>query len=201
MPNLMKTVFDWDHFATYLSGPIDFDRMGGKNWRDEWTKGLIDIGFDPHQIFNPCRKPLDGAQFNLDDEAALMKKYRERREWSKLVNTMSQIVHVDLRLLDKSDLILVNMPMLHTDEKDSIRVPTYGTIHEMVVAHQQRKPIYMVWEGGKETCSGWLMWLVGPNNIFATFEALLTRLQNISAGNAAFNADDWLLLSFDKVAQ
>lgn len=218
MAKMLKTVFDWDHFAAYLSGAIDFSHDGGRSWRQEWTEGLVEIGFKPHQIFNPCKKPLDGAQFNLDDEAVIMRKHRNNREWSKLMDVMGEIVHVDLRLLDKSDLVLINMPKNGIDtsiqseyEKEppskafekimkkyaDLQVPTYGTIHEMVVAHLQRKPMYMVWEGGKSTCSGWLMWLVGHNNVFSTFEELKTRLKNISNGKTAFNAKQWLLFDFD----
>lgn len=242
----VKTVFDWDHFATYLSGPIDYDRNGGAGWREEWSKQLVCIGFKAHQIFNPCKKPLKGALFNLDNEAALMKKHRDKREWSDLMNIMSQIVHFDLRLVDKSDLILVNIPKLTqecfkeqmddfsksydnvikflstvdkkngvishmtkmlevfmslADQASNMRIPTYGTMHEIVVAHQQRKPIFLVWEGGKETCSAWLMWLVGKDNVFGSFDELKTRLVNISKGKAACNAKEWLWLDFEKTVE
>ena len=238
----VKTVFDWDHFALYLSGTIDFAHDGGKGWREVWSERLVSAGFKPHQIFNPCKKPLKEVAFDLDDEAVIMRKLRDRREWSELTNVMSQIVHVDLRLVDKSDLILVNMPKLgqkyfheitknfvepydelykmikETDlrvealpqlsriresfmkllEKAAdIRTPTYGTIHEMVIAHQQRKPIFLVWEGGKDTCSSWLMWLVGKNQVFATFDELFTRLVNMSKGRAACNAREWLWLDLE----
>jgi len=248
--NYIKTVFNWDHFALYLSGAIDFDRSGGAGWRDVWTERLVAAGFKPHQIFNPCKKPLKGVAFNLEDESAIMKKHRDRREWSDLMGVMSQIVHIDLRLVDKADIILVNMPKLtqrhfQSATKDfseaydelvnlfetqvnpmsknsehyktgmnaltkmrashmkllaqagDIHTPTYGTIHEMVVAHQQRKPTFLVWEGGKETCSAWLMWLVGQNHIFGSFDELLTRLINMSKGKAACNAREWLWLDLD----
>ena len=251
-PELIKTVFDWDHFAIYLSGSIDFSVDGGVGWRDVWSEKLIASGFKQHQIFNPCRKPLKGAAFNLDDESAIMKKHRDRREWSELVGVMSQIVHIDLRLVDKADIILVNMPKLSQEHfkattetfseayeeiADAIRqltmerkmgedsahyksgmsalakmrdsymkllaqasdmhTPTYGTLHEMVVAHQQRKPTFLVWEGGKETCSAWLMWMVGKDHVFGTFDELLTRLLNMSKGKAACNAKEWLWLDLD----
>ena len=232
---MLKTVFEWDHFLCYLSGAIDFDPTGGRDWRLDWTEKLVSIGFKRHQILNPCKKPLNGAQFNLDNEAELMSKHRKARAWKDLTETMSQIVHTDIRLVDKSDLVLVNMPKTPTAPFDSInrefgntyellcksmegthgldelnilkkcydellhlasdlRVPTYGTIHEIVLARQQRKPVYMVWEGGKDSCSAWLMYLIGHKNVFSTFDELLTRLDNISKGKAAYNAKDWLLL-------
>lgn len=250
MPNeemMARNMFAWEHFHVYLSGAIDFDRKGGRNWREEWTDKLLSIGFTKQQIFNPCKKPLPkNAPFNLDDESHIINAHREKHEWSELCSVVDQIAHVDLRLVDKADIILVNFPKLdrqqfyeHVDYMDAgvlvladlaksdhlydsqvfeirralhkmtaafksllekvenLRVPTYGTIHEIVVARQQRKPVYIVWEGGKETCSGWLMWLVGHQNVFSTVEELLTRLDNISKGKAAYNAKDWLLLDLD----
>lgn len=243
-PMLVKNCFGWDHFHLYLSGPIDFDREGGRNWREDWCQRLEEIGFHPNQIFNPCKKPLPaGAPFDLDDEAKIMRMHREKHEWKELCETLSQIAHVDLRLVDKRDIVLVNMLKIGTaryqmaleqldaglllmeelrkkypDDAFQItkaihktihvaqglisvgadqRVPTYGTLHEIVVARQQRKPVYMVWEGGKETCSAWLMWLVGHNNVFGTVDELITRLDNIAKGKTSYNAKDWLLLDLD----
>lgn len=208
---LQKNVFSWEHFCLYLSGPIDFDRDGGKDWRDEWTAKLCELGFRTKQIFNPCRKPLKNAPFNLDDESAIMKKHRSNREWNKLCSIMSQIAHIDLRMCDKSDLILVNMPLYCQDKAllnylekyapynfleplSNLRIQTYGTIHEIVVARQQKKPVMMVWPGGKKTCSAWLMWLIGHQNVFASFAELCTRLRNISRGKTSIDAREWLLL-------
>ena len=77
---------------------------------------------------------------------------------------------------------------------DNSQIHTYGTIHEIVVARQQRKPVMIVWEGGKATCSAWMMWLVGEKNVFSTFEELLDHLADIAKGETAYNAKDWLLL-------
>ncbi len=216
----MKTVFDWEHFALYLSGPIDFTMDGGNVWRDEWTEKLIDIGINQKQIYNPCKKPFHGAQYDLDDEAAIGRECRAAQDWERLDDVMGQVMHVDLRLVDKADIILVNMPQvgpnneyvrraLESVENESsgqavhqlarayaeFRVPTYGTIHEIVIAHMQRKPIFMVWEGnGLDGCSSWLMKLVGYKNVFLDADSLIRHLKAISQGKKAFNANEWLLL-------
>lgn len=188
---MMRTVFDWEHFALYLSGPMDFADDGGKGWRDEWTDKLVGIGINQKQIYNPCKKPFNGAQFDLDDEARIWKECRENENWERMEKTASQIMHVDLRLVDKSDIILVNFPRMD----NGFRVPTYGTIHEIVVAHQQRKPTFIVWEEtGKSDCSAWLMKLVGYKNIFAHVDDLIKHLKAISCGEKSFDANEWLLL-------
>ncbi len=227
---LMKTVFDWEYFAVYLSGPIDFAPDGESSWRDEWTDKLVNIGIKPKQIYNPCRKPLNGAQFNLDNEGELSRQCRAEKNWDQLDQILGQIMHVDLRLCDKSDLILVNFPRIgndaivqealaefsspcfdpeeyqnHIEAKgpvenlinaySNMRVPTYGTIHEIVIASLQRKPIFVVWEEtGKSDCSAWIMRLVGHKNVFSNVDDLISHLDDISHGKIAFNANEWLLL-------
>ena len=190
----MKSVFDWDHFHCYLAGAIDFAPDGGRDWRTEWTKKLIDLGFKPKQIFSPTKKPISNTRFDLDNEAQIMADLREKEDWDGLSQVVAEIAHIDLRLVDKSDLILVNFPK----GSDGKQVPTYGTIHEIVNARKQRKPVLMVWEGGKKTCSGWLMWLVGHQNVFSTFEELADTLKKIANGEEAYNAKDWLLINYNK---
>jgi len=80
----------------------------------------------------------------------------------------------------------------------NMRVPTYFTLGELSLAKYQRKPIFVVWEGDKKTCSGYVMWLAGANNVFNKFDDLVQRLDDIRNGREALNADDWLLLNLDK---
>ncbi len=217
-PNYVKNVFNWDHMYIYLSGPIDSAQDGGRGWRDEWTDGLVGLGIKKNQVLNPCRKPLKDAPFDFDDEQFITQKYRDREEWDELCKIMSQIAHMDLRLTDKSDVVLVNFPKRGRDELskslldfdgsaaasnlitayENMQVHTYGTIHEIVVARQQRKPVYIVWEGGKKDCSSWLMWLVGHDHVFDTFNSLKSRLREICTGQTEYNANDWLHLDLGR---
>jgi hypothetical protein len=221
---MLKTVFDWEHFAVYLSGPMDFADDGGKGWREEWTQRLVDIGMNPKQIYNPCRKPFHNAQFDLDDEHAIGQECRLKGDWERFYDVMGQIMHIDLRLVDKADIILVNMPKIGWDNPlvdelnkqsdilrrddalglavhklmhtySEMRIPTYGTIHEIVVASLQRKPIFLVWEGnGLHGCSAWLMRLVGYKNVFLHVDEMIRHLQAISHGKQTYNANEWLLI-------
>lgn len=232
----MNNIFDWDHFFIYLSGPIDFAADGGRGWRKDWIEKLENIGVTQSHILNPCNKPLKGAQFNLDDEHRIIADYRRKKDWDKLYDVMSQIVHMDLRFVDLSSLVLANFPKkgrqpfekitskfesafknlftnysndqtsldglldIHqcfydmVSEVSSLQVPTYGTMHELVVARQQKKPVMIVWEGGKITCSGWVQWLVRPQNIFDTVDDLIAHLDSIRSGNISYDVKSWLML-------
>jgi hypothetical protein len=239
---LVRTVFDWEHFLVYLAGPIDQAHDGGRGWREEWTEKLLALGLKKHQVLSPTKKPLSGTLFNLDDEAEIMRELRGKRDWDGLEDKVSQVAHIDLRLVDKSDLVIAHFPRVHRGEYDATfnsfnqlirdlvdecqirrdgyimsivagmtdlfsqvvekaaewQIPTYGTMHEVIVARQQKKPVMVVWEGGREKCSGWLMWLVGHEHVFGSFEEMLDYLSKASQGQAAIDVRDWLLLDLNK---
>ena len=238
--NKINNICGWDYFYIYLSGALDQARDSGAEWRDEWTKKLVELGFKQRQIFNPCRKPLEGAPFNLDNEGKIIGQFRKEKKYEELCQVVKQIAHIDLRLVDLSSLVLVNFPRKTKEDfkeivdkfQDSIdncltcyneyaenprdpkkqaeeafyelltaamiQIPTYGTCHEIVEARRQHKPVFIVWEGGKQNCSGWLMWLVGQKNVFSTFDEMAVKLKAIIEGQEAYDADDWLLLNLDK---
>lgn len=189
-----RSVFEWDHFCVYLAGPVDLAEDGGVNWRLDWTEKLVSIGFLRNNIFSPTKKPIKNTAFDLDNEATLMQERREEKDWDGLVSIVSQIAHVDLRLVDKSDVVVAYFPK----DKEGRTIRTYGTIHEIVNARQQKKPVFLVWDGGKEECSAWMMWLVGHRNVFSSFEEMSETLVNISNGKEYYNAKDWLLIDFNK---
>lgn len=231
----LNNILSWDYFYIYLSGAIDFARDTGTEWREKWTKELMDIGFKRRQIFNPCKKPLEGAPFNVDNEGQICKTLRQNKDYSGLCNTMKKIAHIDLRLVDLSSLVLVNFPkkgqkqfqdivekfekaydnvIYQPETADEMKeafyelltlaaasqTPTYGTTHEIVEARRQKKPVFIVWEGGKQECSGWLMWLVGEGNVFGSFEEMKAKLLDILSGKDEYDSEDWLLLNIDKHA-
>jgi len=192
---MIKSIFTWKYFCVYLCGPIDAADDGGKGWREEYVQKLIEIGFNKEQIFNPCKKPISHQLFNFDNEQELMHEAKSKEDWDELCNIVDQIAHIDLRLVDYSGLVIANFPL----DKNGNRVPTYGSMHEIVEARRQKKPVFVIWPGGKKTCSGWLMWLVGHKNVFETIEECIECLKKISNGETPYNAKDWLLLNLDKV--
>ena len=185
---------EFSHFFVYLSGPIDFDPSGGTKWRTKWAAELAKLGFKRELILSPTKKPLSGSDYDVDNEADLIRAAREKQNWEEMERVVSEIMHIDLRMTDKADLILARFPV---DEKGN-RVFTVGTIHEIIEARRQHKPVMVVWDGGKKTASGWLMTLVGHQNVFGTFEELKKRLQQIITRRTDYNKKDWLMFNFSK---
>lgn len=186
----VPSIFGWDLFFIYLSGPIDFTH-DAVSWRDALTERLIDIGFKRRQILNPCKKPLLGIPFLKDNEWDTLKQLRAEGKWDEFCELESQIAAADLTLVNKSQMVIVYFPKLPGTDYP---MPTFGTIHEIVRAREQKKPVYVVWEGGKQLCSAWIMWLVKHQNVFGTFDELLQHLCDVRDGKA-IGAKRWLLLN------
>jgi hypothetical protein len=186
------SIIDFEHFYMYLAGPIDFDPSGGTQWRVEWTDALAGLGFNRDLIMSPTLKPISNIGYDADNEAELIHAARQKQDWEEMERVVGEIMHIDLRMTDKADLILAKFPK----DKNGNRVFTVGTVHEIVEARRQHKPVMVVWDGGKETASGWLMTLVGHRNVFGTFEELKDRLRQIVKGETDYDTKDWLMFKF-----
>lgn len=180
----------------YLAGAIDFAPDGGVGWRKDITEKLIELGIPLSHILSPTRKPYNNLDIHLSNESERLARFRKDEDWDKHDNLMGMIAHLDLRLVDKSDFLIVYFP---ADEKGN-RIPSYMTIHEIVTAREQQKPVLVIWDGGKKTCSGYIMWIVGNKHVFGSVDQMLKYLKRIMKGRVPRNAGDWLLLDFEKKA-
>ncbi len=82
-------------------------------------------------------------------------------------------------------------------------VPTYGTMHEVVVARQQKKPVFVIWESdGMSTCSAWLAWLVGHKNVFRSLDSCVNKIDRIMHDRESVDKEDWLIFElYDEAVQ
>ena len=185
---------DWDDVLIYLCGPMDYAQDGGREWRDVMTEGLVDIGFDRTQILNPCQKPISSAGHNMSAEVEMMNAYREMEDWEGLERLMKKIMNIDLRLVDKSDIVIVNI---------SSDVRTTGTIHEVVQARMQHKPVYLIDTQGMSHVSGWMLALVGRDRIHHSLESVIEEIRRIKEYGPQSNRDakDYLIFDFDKLEE
>lgn len=182
---------DWDDVLIYLCGPMDYAEDGGKGWREEVTTQLEDIGFNNKQVLNPCRKPISSAGHKMSDEVKLFKGYRELEDWEGLERLVKKIMNIDLRMVDKSDIVICNL---------SADVRTTGTIHEIVQARQQHKPVYVIDTQGMQHVSGWMLGLVGRDRIHTSMESVVESIRRIKkfGPQSMKDAKDFLIFDFDQ---
>jgi nucleoside 2-deoxyribosyltransferase len=186
--------FDFANAVVYLSGSIDFDEDAGIPWRRQISKRLVKLGFKKKNILSPTRKPANNLGNALNNEASALNELRAKEDWDGHCLLTGKVARVDLRMVDKSDLVIANFAL----DKNGKIIPTYGTMHEIIVAREQQKPVLLVWEGGKKTCSGWLMWLVGHKNVFENFDEVEVRLIDVASGKPQHDSKDWVVLDMDK---
>jgi len=135
-----------DKARVYLSGPMDFvaSREHEKNsgWRTRLCQFLQQFGTT---VFDPWNKPkvVGMPHYGKEDEFTL----KERKKWTyedstdgakaraRLCDQFWPTMHIDLRMVDTSDFLVAYCPT---------NVYSVGTVHEVVMARTQCKPVLMV---------------------------------------------------------
>jgi len=130
----------------YLSGPMDFvgsrekDREYG--WRTRLSQVLKDLKV---VVFNPWEKPLVRWFYEYGRETKHLKDIKKTwdfdptrkgmRARTRCAKKFWETMHIDLRMVDLSDFLIAYCPT---------NVYSVGTVHEIVMASQQHKPVLFV---------------------------------------------------------
>jgi hypothetical protein len=131
----------------YLSGPMDY--LGGSQKTEAehgWRKRVADVLEEyGATVFNPWHKPHVRGVGEYGREGEQGQTYRERWTFepgasaAKERATCSQqawpMMHIDLRMVDTCDFVIAFCPT---------NVYSVGTVHEIVIARQQKKPVLFV---------------------------------------------------------
>lgn len=130
----------------YLSGPMDFvaSRAAEKKygWRTRVSQFLMSYGVT---VFDPWNKPqIRGLhEYGRED----VKSIEVRDKWTfdpgrkgirsrgECAASFWETMHIDLRMVDISDFVIAYCPT---------NIYSVGTVHEIVMARQQRKPVLFV---------------------------------------------------------
>ena len=130
----------------YLAGPMDFvssREVERKScWRARVKEYLDTLGVT---VFDPWDKPAIRGLFEYGKEDS--STIRERDRWTfeptvegsatraELAEYFWETMHIDLRMVDISDFVIAYCPT---------NVYSVGTVHEIVVARSQHKPVLFV---------------------------------------------------------
>ena len=116
-----------------------------------------------------------------------MMELKKLGRFFELSEQMKAICHVDLRMTDVADCVIV---YINPD------IPMCGTIHELVNSLQQRKPTLVVVEGGKKNAPNWLFGIMDFNFMFDSFDDLKDFMCLVD--EAAFRPDltQWVFFDF-----
>jgi hypothetical protein len=163
-----------DGARVYLSGPMDFvasraeEKKNG--WRTRVGRFLRDMGCT---VFDPWEKPeVRGLQeFGREgvntDEIRKKWTFEDSRagasQRSRLTGKFWETLHIDLRMVDTADFTIAYCPT---------NIYSVGTVHEIALSRQQRKPVLFV----------------SPPVTFPNYEALVEHLAGDRAANKLLKA-------------
>ncbi len=163
----------------YLCGPITAVADDGVGWREEITPGLLSFNLN---VEDPTKKTANGLG-EVKDDKAFFKQMAKDRKFTELKKAFWPIVRKDLRTVDKSDFLIFGY---------NPDVPMLGTIHELVIAHQQRKPILMYCDDDKVgSLNPWVLTFIKPGCIFTKWSDMFDYLTKVN--NGEFDTSHWTL--------
>jgi len=172
----------------YLAGPIDYAKDDGVGWRRDMTEYLSGFG---SVVLDPTDKPTSQCKYNeVGDEKALIKKLVKLERWDELRDLAKSIALVDLRMVEVSDFLVAYV---------NTKLHLCGTYDEIFQSLNQRKPTYVVIEGGKAAMPLWLRAKLNHNFVFGSFEELKDYLYALHTGVVEPDYTRWVF--FDTMGE
>lgn len=164
----------------YLTGPITAANDDGVGWRENITPKLLTYGLI---VDDPVKNTVNGVGEVGEDKLKFKKLIKERR-FEQARREFFPIVRKDLRSVDKSDFLI-----FYYDPS----IPMFGTIHEIVIAHLQRKPILMFVPDDKvDGINPWVFTFIKSDCLFTSWEAMFIYLDSINR-KVAIDYDYWTM--------
>lgn len=162
----------------YLAGAMDRVADRGNGWRDDISPFLKDLGTI---VFNPISKPTD---IGLEDYNThqIKTELKSVGKYDELSSIMKTIRSVDLRLVDISDFLIVNLNLDHY---------ACGTWEELFLCNRSKKPILIHIEQGKENVPDWLFGTVPHEWFFSGWEDLKDYLSLVNSGKCIDLKNRW----------
>jgi hypothetical protein len=166
----------------YLAGAMDRVADRGATWRDNITPFLEQKGV---VVFNPITKPTTTGM--EDNDSHLIKtKLKASERYDELSEMMKVIRRVDLRLVDISDFLIVNL---------NLDIHPCGTYEEIFWANRQKKPIIVHMEQGKNKTPDWLFGTIPHQMIFSNWDELKNYLSHIDNSENIDTHKRWYFFS------
>lgn len=162
----------------YLAGAMDRVADRGNGWRDNITPFLENLGV---VVFNPIKKPtIVGKE---DEETHKLKlQLKKDKNYDELSSLMKIIRSVDLRLVDISDFLIVNL---------DLDIHPCGTYEEIFWANRQKKPIIVHMVQGKQNAPDWLFGTIPHQLIFSSWDLLKDYLMTIHTQESIETLNRW----------
>jgi hypothetical protein len=107
---------------------------------------------------------------------------KDKESYDELSNMMKTIRAVDLRLVDISDFLIVNL---------DLNTHPCGTLEEMFLANRSKKPVVVHMEQGKKNTPDWLFGALPHSMFFSTWDEVRSYLSHIDADRYINHENRW----------
>ncbi len=177
----------------YLSGPMEFVKDHGVAWRREFITKAINAGLSI-EFFDPTNKP--GNQYRFGESKDYQAQLQREGRWLELQQYVENYRHVDLRLVNISDFLIVLVdPEVHM----------CGTYDEVFLAKREHKPMFFLCKGGLYTLPRWLFDIITleqkivdgketiVSNVYTSLDDIIAELVKLNSGEKPLNRD-WVLV-------
>lgn len=167
----------------YLAGAMDRVVDRGVVWRDYITPFLEEMGI---VVFNPIKKPTNmGAEDATTQEIKI--KLKDQKKYEELSDIMKEIRSTDLRLVDISDFLIVNL---------NLETHPCGTYEEIFLANRSKKPIIVHIEQGKGKAPDWLFGTIPHSMMFSNWEEIKIYLKHINSAESIITYNRWKFFNY-----
>ena len=169
----------------YLCGGMDRCADGGVQWRAHLKSDLAELDI---YWMDPCCKPIDMDLEDIENRK-LRRAAKDRGDFDFVRQAMKTIRHVDLRMVDISDFLVV-----HID----LEVHAAGTYEETTLANRQKKPVLAHIEQGKKHVPDWLIAMIGHSTIFSTWPEVHDYIRHIAHDQVIDDLGRWMFFNWMK---
>ena len=112
----------------------------------------------------------------------LKKRLKQEKRYDELSKVMKTIRNVDLRLVDISDFLIVNL---------DLDIHPCGTYEEIFLANREKKPILINVAQGKQNAPDWLFGTIPHQMIFDSWLDLQEYLMYIDGAEEIVTYNRW----------
>lgn len=153
----------------------------GSKWREDMTAFLRKMNIT---VFDPYKKPFINAPKEDAETVRRLHQLMESGDYDEVSAHFKQVRAFDLSMVDRSDFIICYI---------NPKIPTVGTIEELVTGIRMKRATFVVVEGGKTKTPLWIMGMVPHKYIYNSFDEVKEMLTNIDTGVKSIDSDRWRL--------
>lgn len=167
----------------YLAGAIDRVVDDGVTWRRNIRRELKDLDI---LWLDPTDKPTKTA---LEDSETRRQRHiaKANGDYESVAAEMKIIRSIDLRLVDLSDLLIVDLDM---------ETHACGTYNEIFLADSQKKPVLIHNVQGVGLVPDWMYGVLPFQHFFGSWVDLIKYVREVDAGPDVETYNRWKFFDF-----